>query len=103
MTLYLVVHTPHEDEADILRPPSRLIDLARDHGDAGSEPRWLRAWSPDLHDDRMFTLWDSESADAIIKVIHDYGFLDNMDAKPLQVEEWGPTDVLASAGIETSS
>jgi hypothetical protein len=98
MTLYLVVHTPHEEETDVLRPPSRLVDLAREHGDEGSKPRWLRSWSPDLHDDRMFTLWDSESADAIIKVIHDYGFLDNMDAKPLQVEEWGPADVIASAG-----
>lgn len=103
MTLYLVIHTPHEEEMDALRPPSRLIALARDHGAERSEPRWLRSWTPGLNDDRLFTLWESATADAIIKVIHDYGFLDNMDAKPLQVDEWGPDQVLASAGNDASS
>lgn len=103
MALYLVIHTPHMEEPDATRPPSRMIDLARDHGDIGSEPRWLKSWTPDLHDDRLFTMWESATADAIIKAIHDYGFLDNMDAKPLQVEEWGPADVIASTEVESPS
>lgn len=103
MALYLVIHSPHQQDSDVLRPPSRLIDLAREHGAERSEPRWLRSWTPNLNDDRLFTLWESANADAIIKVIHDYGFLDNMDAKPLQVEEWGPADVIVTAGNDTSS
>ncbi len=98
MPLYLVVHTPHQDETDVHRPPSRMIDLAREHGSQDADPRWLKTWSPDLHDDRIFTLWESGSADAIIKVIHDYGFLDNMESKPLQVDEWGPGDILDAGG-----
>lgn len=102
MALYLVIHTPNDEETDVLRPPSRMLDLARDHGGEGSDPQWLRSWTPDLNDDRLFTLWMSTTADAIIKVIHDYGFLDDMDAKPLQVDEWGPTEVIASAGDAAS-
>lgn len=103
MTLYLVIHTPHQESTEVVKPPSRLIDLARDHGAEGAEPRWLRSWSPDLNDDQQFTLWQSATGDDIIKVIHDYGFLDNMDAKPLQVEQWGPEDVIASAGNDEQS
>lgn len=103
MALYLVIHTPHQEEHGVLRPPSRLRDLARDHGQEGSDPRWLRTWSPDLHDDRIFTLWESATADAIIKAVHDYGFLDNMEAKPVRVEEWGPADVIATSADDTPS
>src|SRR5687768_16622146 len=56
MALYLVVHTPVDPDDETLHPPSRLRDLAEQHGDPGARPRWLRAWSPDLHDDRIFTL-----------------------------------------------
>jgi len=103
MALYLVIHTPQANENDVLRPPSRLTDLAHDHGQEGSDPRWLKTWSPDLHDDRIFTLWESATADAIIKAVHDYGFLDNMDAKPLLVEEWGPDEVIATTADDTAT
>lgn len=103
MPLYLVIHTPHEESMEEVKPPSRLIDLARDHGAEGAAPRWLRAWTPNLNDDRLFTLWESATADEITKVIHDYGFLDNMDAKPIQVDQWGPGDVIASGGGEGQS
>ena len=93
MALYMVVHTPHEDEGEVVRPPSRMLELAQDHGVEGSVPRWFKTWSPDLHDDRLFSLWDAESADAIIQAIRAYGFLDNMDLHPIQVREWGPDDV----------
>lgn len=104
MPLYLVIHTPQpKQESEVLRPPSRLSDLARDHGREGSDPHWLKTWSPDLHDDRIFTLWESATAAAIIKAVHDYGFLDNMDAKPLLVEEWGPAEVIATSADDTAS
>jgi hypothetical protein len=62
----------------------------------GRSPRWLRTWSPDLHDDRIFTLWDAENADEVRSALEEYGFLDDMNATPLRVREWGPDDVLAA-------
>lgn len=93
MALYMVIHTPNEDDDEAVHPPSRMLELAQDHGSEDSKPRWVKAWSPDLHDDRLFSLWDAESADAIIQIVRAYGFLDNMDLHPIQVREWGPDDV----------
>ena len=93
MALYMVIHTPHEEDDETVHPPSRMREVAQDHGAEGSNPRWVKAWSPDLHDDRLFSLWDAESADAIIQTVRAYGFLDNMDLHPIQVREWGPDDV----------
>ena len=98
MALYLVVHTPREDEDGGVQAPTRLADLARDSSDAGASPRWLKAWSPDLHDDRIFSLWESADAATITAALTRYGFLDHMDAQPLRVEEWGPAEVLAVEG-----
>ena len=93
---YLVVHTPSEREVESVRPPTRLRELAEASISDGRSPRWLKAWSPDLHDDRIFTLWDAENADEVRSALAEFGFLDDMDATPLRVREWGPEDVLAA-------
>ena len=97
MALYLVVHTPKEDAEQRVRPPTRLVDLAR-ASTAGGSPRWLRAWSPDLLDDRIFSLWEARDAAEIRSALERFGFLDDMTAHPLSVQEWGPAEVLAAEG-----
>lgn len=94
MAQYLVVHTPISDDSGEPRPPTRLRELAEHHGHAAAQPRWIRTWSPDLHDDRVFSLWEAVNANAILKVIEQFGFLDTMAAHPVNVREWGPADVL---------
>lgn len=94
LALYLVVHTPIDPDGQMVHPPSRLIDLAREHGAADSRPRWIRTWSPDLHDDRIFSLWDAQDAQSILHAMNSFGYLDHMDSKPLRVQEWGPDDIL---------
>lgn len=96
MAHYLVVHTPRAPEVESIRPPTRLRELAEASTREGRAPRWLKTWSPDLHDDRIFTLWDAENADEVRVALEEYGFLDDMDASPLRVREWGPNDVLAA-------
>jgi hypothetical protein len=93
---YLVVHSPSEREVDSVRPPTRLRELAEASTKNDQSPRWLKAWSPDLHDDRIFTLWDAENADEVRSALAEFGFLDDMDPEPLRVREWGPEDVLAA-------
>ena len=96
MALYLVVHAPSERDADAVRPPTRLRELAEASTSNSGSPRWLKSWSPDLHDDRIFTLWEAENADAVDAALKEFGFLDDMDAAPIRVREWGPDDVLAA-------
>jgi hypothetical protein len=97
MPLYLVVHTPRtEDDDSKVFPPTRMLDMARDHGEADSRTRWLRTFSPDLHDERHFTLWDARSAEDITEVMERYGFLSEMDSHPVCVQEWTPSDVLTA-------
>jgi hypothetical protein len=93
---YLVVHSPSASEVESIRPPTRLRELAETSTSNGGSPRWLKTWSPDLHDDRIFTLWDAENAEEIRSALADFGFLDDMEATPLRVREWGPEDVLAA-------
>jgi hypothetical protein len=99
VALYLVVHTPAEDQESErgVRPPTRLRDLAEASTHDGAGPRWIKAWSPDLHDDRIFTLWDAESAESITSMLSTYGFLDDYVARAMRVREWGPNDVLAES------
>ena len=97
MALYLVVHTPKDDDDHTIRPPTRLLDLAR-ASTGGSSPRWLKTWSPDLLDDRVFSLWEARDAAEIRAALERFGFLDHMTAQPLRVREWGPADVLAVEG-----
>ena len=83
--------------AERLRPPTRLRELAEASPTQGRlTPRWLKTWSPDLHDDRIFTLWEAASGDEVRPRSLKFGFLDDMDATPLRVREWGPDDVLAA-------
>lgn len=96
MALYLVVHTPRESGEEAVRPPTQLRELAEASRRNGHTPRWLKAWSPDLHDDRLFTLWEAASAEEVTAALEEFGFLDDMDAAPLRVREWGPDEVLAS-------
>jgi hypothetical protein len=98
VAVYLVVHTPLDPDDTTVHPPSRLLDLAREHGEQGRSPRWLKAWSPDLHDDRIFTLWEAESAAEIGRTLEEYGFLSQMTARALRVHEWGPAEVIAAEG-----
>lgn len=95
MAHYLVVHTPRELGVESVRPPTRLRELAEASTSDGRSPRWLKTWSPDLHDDRIFTLWEAENADEVRSALEEFGFLDDMDAAPLRVREWGPEEVLA--------
>jgi hypothetical protein len=95
---YLVVHSPINLDEETPRKPSDMIELARAHGGQTASPRWLRTWSPDLHDDRIFTLWEATNGEAITDVLGKFGFLDDMLAEPLRVQEWGPEDVLAAHG-----
>lgn len=94
MALYLVVHDPNPDENEQVRPPTRLRELAEATRGEHASPRWIKAWSPDLHDDRIFTMWEARSAEEITGALEEFGFLDDFTAKPFQVREWGPDDVL---------
>lgn len=98
MALYLVVHAPKSEEELSVRPPTRLRELAEASQQNGRRARWIKAWSPDLHDDRIFTLWEAESAGDVREALVEFGFLDDLDATPLRVREWGPADVLAEHG-----
>ncbi len=98
MALYLVVHSPVDPDDVTVFPPSRLLDMATDLGATGSAPRWLKAWSPDVNDDRIFTLWEAEDAAEIGSALDQYGFLSHMAARPLRVSEWGPDDVVTAQG-----
>lgn len=97
MALYLVVHSPRPVEDGAVRPPSRLRGLAEASLKAGTSPRWLKTWSPDLHDDRIFTLWEAKSGDDIRGALEEFGFLDDMESAATRVREWGPDDVLTAA------
>lgn len=98
MALYLVVHSPTDGPGDAVRPPTRLRNLAENSVAEGATPRWLKTWSPDLHDDRIFTLWEARDAAEVRAALTEFGFLDDMDAMPLRVREWGPADVLSAPG-----
>lgn len=98
MAVYLVVHAPKLVDEAAVRAPSRLADLARASMAAEAWPRWVKTWSPDLHDDRIFSLWEARDAAEIVGALERYGFLDDMTAEPLRVREWGPDEVLAVEG-----
>jgi hypothetical protein len=96
MALYLVVHDPINSDGDSVRPPTRLKELAETSVAGTSSPRWLKTWSPDLHDDRIFTLWEARDAEEVRAALTEFGFLDDMKSTPLRVREWGPDDVLSA-------
>jgi hypothetical protein len=97
---YLVLHTPSDGDDPAIRMPSDMLGLARQAGAEDASPRWLTTWSPDLHDDRIFTLWEAEDAATIQAALKKFGFLDHMDVQALRVQEWGPADVIAASSDE---
>jgi hypothetical protein len=98
MTTYLVIHTPIESEESDVKPPTDLAGLATAHGREDANPRWLKAWSHDLSDDRIFSLWEAKNAGEIVLVLERFGFLDQMDCAAIPVHEWGPEEILAAHG-----
>lgn len=100
MTTYLVIHTPIVREEHEVKPPTDLAGLAAAHGEEDAHPRWLKAWSPDISDDRIFSLWEAKNAGEIVLVLERYGFLDQMDYAAIPVREWGPRDILAAEAPE---
>lgn len=95
MMTYLVIHTPIASNERDVRPPTDLVGLAQAHGREGCQPRWIKAWSPDLTDERIFSLWEAKNAGEIVLVLERFGFLDQMDYVAIPVREWGPDDILA--------
>ncbi len=97
MPLYLVVHTPKPDvDEETVFPPTDLAGLARDHAGDDARTRWLKTLSPDLHDERHFSMWNAKNADDILEVMERYHFMSEMDHHPIAVQEWDPQTVLAA-------
>ena len=97
MTLYLVEHIPEtfEDlELVPVRKPTDLAALARHAVETRHGARWITTFTPDLHDDRHFSLWESQDADDIRGVMERFGFLDDGTIKVFAVRQWGPEDVI---------
>ncbi len=94
MALYLVEHIPHEED-EAVRQPTDLIGLARHAVGSNHGARWLSTFTPDLHDDRHFSLWEAFSAADIKAVMTTFGFLNDADIRAFVVRQWGPEDVFA--------
>jgi len=92
MPRYLAIHAPPVEPVEESGPPADLPGLSRLAGPT----RWLRTYTPDLHDDRHVSLWEAESADAIRTVMADFHFFVEMETAVFRVHEWGPDDVLAA-------
>lgn len=97
MPLYLVVHTPKADiAADAVFPPTNLVELAQDHAASDARTRWIKTLSPDLHDERHFSMWEAHCAEDILEVMDRYHFMSEMDHHPVAVQEWDSQSVLAA-------
>ena len=98
MALYLVIHVPTDQHTntDVVPPPTRMLELAREAGTAQASPKWVSTFSPDLRDDRIFSLWEADNADEISAALERYGFLNHMATEAIRVQQWGPADVIAA-------
>lgn len=95
MPMYLVVHTPRSlTDEETVYPPTRLTELARDHSGPEARTRWIKTMSPDLHDERHFSLWTAKNAEDILEVMERYDFMSEMEHHPVAVQEWDPQSVL---------
>lgn len=102
MAIYLVEHIPVEaDEGDVSQPTD-LEGLARHSVEAIHGARWLTTFSPGLHDERHFSLWESPGIDEIRTVMAKYGFLSDGIVKAFVVRQWGPEDVLSEHQTDQS-
>ncbi len=95
MGLYLVEHIPFAEDAEAISPPTDLEGLARYSAAATHGARWLTTFSPDLHDDRHFSIWEAPDVESIHAVMARFGFLSDGIVKSFHVRQWGPDDVLA--------
>jgi hypothetical protein len=95
MALYMVEHLPRETEDDSVSSPTDLVGLARHSVETSHGARWLSTFSPDLHDDRYFSIWEAASAAEIEAVMERFGFLNDSEIKAFVVRQWGPDDVIA--------
>jgi len=95
MTLYLVEHVPRDDDGDAPGSPTDLVGLARYSIDARHGARWISTFSPDLRDDRHFSIWEAETAVEIEGVMERFGFLAESTIKVFGIRQWGPEDVIA--------
>lgn len=95
--LYLVetIPVPDVDGGELVAPPSDLPGLAAYSAAATRGARWLTTFSPDLHDDRHFSLWEAQDADEVRQVMARFGFLSDGIVRIFAVRQWGPEDVLA--------
>ncbi|HQY29734.1 MAG TPA: hypothetical protein PK691_00505 [Thermomicrobiales bacterium] len=97
MGLYLVETIPseHEDLDNVpVQSPSDLRGLAEYSAATNHGARWLTTFSPDLNDDRHFSIWESPDADEIRSLMDRFGFLHEGTVRIVQVRQWGPSDVL---------
>ncbi len=100
MAIYLVEYIPLDTEDDSVSQPSDLEGLARHSLDAIHGARWLTTFSPGLHDERHFSLWDAPDVDAIRTLMARFGFLSDGIVKAFAVRQWGPDDVLSEQPTE---
>ena len=100
MAIYLVEYIPLATEDDSVAQPSDLEGLARHSLDAIHGARWLTTFSPGLHDERHFSLWDAPDVDAIRTLMARFGFLSDGIVKAFAVRQWGPDDVLSEQPTE---
>jgi len=100
MAIYLVEYIPLTTEDDSVAQPSDLEGLARHSLDAIHGARWLTTFSPGLHDERHFSLWDAPDVDAIRTLMARFGFLSDGIVKAFAVRQWGPDDVLSEQPTE---
>ncbi len=96
MALYLVIHSPEEHDHAASAPPTRLVELARQAGAAEAPARWISTLTPDLQDERIFSLWEADDPANILAVMERFGFLNHMASQPIRVQQWGPSEVLAA-------
>ena len=102
MALYLAEHipmvVPKGDEH--VSQPTDLEGLARHSLNVAHGVRWLTTFSPDLHDDRHFSLWEAPDGDAIRSLMTQFAFLSDWDVKVFAVRQWGPEDVMSEQAAD---
>jgi hypothetical protein len=100
--LYLVetIPVPDVDGEDQVHPPTDLPGLAAHSATAERGARWLTTFSPDLHDERHFSLWEAPDAEEIRMLMARFGFLSDGIVKIFAVRQWGPDDVLADSATD---
>lgn len=98
MALYLAVHSPRESDPVSPTGPADLTGLAKAGRVGGA--RWIRSYSPDLHDDRYVSLWEADTADDVRVAMERFRFFVECDSAVFAVREWGPEDVLAATPAE---